>query len=278
MEYFTHRNLTDRIIQIVDRTKTAMYLVLGKDKACLIDTGSGIGSLREYVDGLTNLTYDVILTHGHVDHASGAYEFVDKNIYLHPEDKELMRVHTIFENRIDYMLHVMHEEVDEAVLIPQLDPERTKSLSHADRFDLGGLNLEIIHTPGHTRGICMVLIEEEKTILFGDGCGVSVMLLDEYATSVEEYYGVLRNLKSYESRYDNIIRNHGTFTSPKELLDNVIECCVCILNGTDDKFSAVGLPVHYDDAYFAKALDINTHGRVDGKQGNLAYRPEKINS
>lgn len=185
MEYFTHRNLTDRIIQIVDRSKTAMYLVLGKDKACLIDTGSGIGSLREYVDRLINLPYDVILTHGHVDHASGAYEFVDKNIYLHPEDKELMRVHTVFENRIDYMLHVMHEEVDEAVLIPQLDPEVTKPLSHADRFELGGLNLEIIHTPGHTRGICMVLIEDERTILFGDGCGVSVMLLDEYATSVE---------------------------------------------------------------------------------------------
>lgn len=92
MEYFTHERISKRIIRIVDISDTASYLVEGNEKACLIDTGSGIGSLRAYVDSLTNLAYDVVLTHGHVDHASGAWEFKDKKVYLHPEDRELMKV------------------------------------------------------------------------------------------------------------------------------------------------------------------------------------------
>lgn len=92
-------------------------------------------------------------------------------------------------------------------------------IAHGDIFDLGDVHVEIVYTPGHTRGMCMALIQEERTILFDDGCGVSVMLLDEYSTSVEEYLDVLKHLKKKEESHDYIIRNHGTFVSPKELLD-----------------------------------------------------------
>lgn len=276
MEYFTHERISRRMIRIVDITDTASYLVEGDDRACLIDTGSGIGSLRTYVDSLTSLPYDVILTHGHVDHASGAWEFRDKKIYLHPADLELMRVHTVFENRTGYVEHVKKIRIPEQDLVPQLEPESTLALADGDVFDLGNVHIEIIHVPGHTRGMCMVLIREERTILFGDGCGVSVMLLDEYSTSVEEYLEVLEKLKKREDSYDHIIRNHGTFVSPKELLDNVIECARLIVQGEDDRFPAMGLPVSYEDAYFAKAMKPDGHGRMDGKEGNIAYRPCKI--
>ena len=93
MKYFTHERISERIVRIIDISDTASYLVEGDERACLIDTGSGIGSLRTYVESLTSLPYDVILTHGHVDHASGAGEFEDKKIYLHPKDRELMKVH-----------------------------------------------------------------------------------------------------------------------------------------------------------------------------------------
>ena len=276
MEYFTHERISKRIIRIVDISDTASYLVEGNEKACLIDTGSGIGSLRAYVDSLTNLAYDVVLTHGHVDHASGAWEFKDKKVYLHPEDCELMKVHTVFDNRTGYVENVKKITIPEEDLIPQLDPAETLEIAHGDIFDLGDVHVEIVHTPGHTRGMCMVLIQEERTILFDDGCGVSVMLLDEYSTSVEEYLDVLKHLKKKEESHDYIIRNHGTFVSPKELLDNVIECAQLVIREEDDHVPAVGLPVYYEDAYFAKALKPNGHGRLDGKEGNLAYRPCKI--
>lgn len=43
------------------------YLVLGEEKALLIDTGKGVGSLRKLIDTLTNLPVILVNTHCHPD-------------------------------------------------------------------------------------------------------------------------------------------------------------------------------------------------------------------
>ena len=110
MTYFAHHWISDRIVRIVDAANTARHLVLGNERAMLIDTGDGIGSLRAYVVALTEVPYDVILTHGHVDHASDATEFADKRVYLHPADRHLMSYHTDSSRRIEYMRTGRHQE------------------------------------------------------------------------------------------------------------------------------------------------------------------------
>ena len=277
MEYFTNEKISDSIIRIRDITKTAIYLILGTKRACLIDTGTGIGDLREYVESLTDLPYDVILTHGHVDHASAAALFEDKAIYMHPLDRDLMKEHTEWSMRRVYAKHAKYcNEISDSELVPLYDSSKTIPLSDGQRFDLGNLSLEIIHTPGHTQGMCMVLIEEERKIIFGDGCGVNVMLLEQYATTVETYLTTLLKVKKYEDRYDRVLRNHGTCESEKDVLDNVTKCCDDVLNQCDDHMKASGLALDYDDAYYAKERDLNSRRRVDGKEGNLVYRLTKI--
>ena len=61
-----------------------MYLVEGRDQAALIDTGSGLGFLKAYVEKLTDKPILVLLTHGHVDHAMGAGEF--ETVYMNRAD------------------------------------------------------------------------------------------------------------------------------------------------------------------------------------------------
>ena len=51
------------------------YLVLGEDKAALIDTGNGIGDIKALVDRLTNLPVTVLNTHTHGDHIGGNHQF-----------------------------------------------------------------------------------------------------------------------------------------------------------------------------------------------------------
>ena len=45
----------------------AMYLVVGETRALVIDAGTGFCDLKGIVEGLTDLPYDVALTHGHPD-------------------------------------------------------------------------------------------------------------------------------------------------------------------------------------------------------------------
>lgn len=135
----------------------------------------------------------------------------------------------------------------------------------------GGLTIQIVAVPGHTPGMICPLLLEERTIIFGDACGVSVLLFDEFSSCVSEYRKSLLNLKQYEQQYDNIYRNHGLFWSPKELLNNVIECCDLILSGRDDH---APVSIHGYDLFAAKG--ISTDGsRADNKEGNIFYAPEK---
>lgn len=275
--YFTSENYSKHIIRIIGIDKTAAYLVEGTDKTCLIDTGMGAGSLKDYIEKQLNKKVDfVILTHGHLDHCGGIYEFKDLPIYLNHLDIEMGNESNSVENRFK-SLQKRGVELNEVQ--PNIDFSITKDLKDNDEFDLGEITLKAIYTPGHTHGMTMILVKEERTILFGDGCGVGVLLFLPYSTSVEEYKETLINLKKHEDEYDKIIRNHGTYQSEKDLLDNVIECCELILERKDDKADIYdALPMHVGEKglYYAKAIDPITHNRLDGKFGNICYSEDKI--
>ena len=52
-----------------------MYLIVGTERAALIDTGIGMGNLRATVEEITDLPVSVYNTHAHLDHAAGNNEF-----------------------------------------------------------------------------------------------------------------------------------------------------------------------------------------------------------
>ena len=277
MNYFTHEIINERLVRIKDLTTTACYLALGDKKTCLVDTCGGCGSLRDYVRDNFHKEVDlVILSHSHLDHAGGIYEFQDLPIYMNHEDIVLGNRDNTRKRRSD--MFAREGSVDDPDLImPNIDFNITIPLNDKDVLDLGGLSLEAIHTPGHTHGMTMILFRELRTILFGDGCGVGVLIYNDDSTSIEEYLESLLKVKEREDDYDYIIRNHGTCCSEKDLLDNVIECCRDILDGNDDHADVYdALPEGMEDVYYARAIDPISHNRLDGKFGNIAYSPKKI--
>ncbi len=284
MMLFTHEYVNDHIIRIRDISYTAVYVVIGKKQTVLIDTGIGIGSLKDYIETELQLHIDfVILTHGHLDHASGAIEFKDVPMYLHPLDRDLMVKHTSDkQERLRYTLDGFNRmkmtppPIEENEILDPLPVDGIKDLEDGMIFDIGDYHLKVIHTPGHTQGMCMILFVEDRIILFGDACGVGVLLIEDCCSSVESYLKTLQKVKAYECDYDHIIRNHGSCESPKELLDNVIEVCVDILADRDDKAPGYApIKTNYK-VYQAKAVDPLTHKRLDGKEGNIIYAVNKI--
>ncbi|MCC8168033.1 MAG: MBL fold metallo-hydrolase [Clostridiales bacterium] len=268
-EYFTSEKLTEHVTRIRDILGVGLYLVEGQDRACVIDTGHGLGNLRDYIETLTDKPVFVILTHGHVDHAGGAALW--EETWMSPLDEEVYREHSRLAFRRE---HFIHDEKTKDIPVEEYVPPRTEdfyALSDGKTFDLGGLTLECIAAPGHTPGMTMVLIREERMILFGDGCGLEVLLCFTSSSTVSEYYTTLEKIRQFEPYYDRIIRNHGTCESPKELLGNVIACCEDILAGTD---AAQKTSFHGQAALSAREID-EKHQRVDGKEGNILYTEDK---
>lgn len=55
--------------------ETISYLILGREKALLFDTGMGISDIRKVVEELTKLPVIVLNSHTHNDHVGGNWQF-----------------------------------------------------------------------------------------------------------------------------------------------------------------------------------------------------------
>lgn len=268
MEFFKKEKLSEHIYRIIGIDNVCCYLIVGNKKAALLDTGTGYGDIKAVIESITDKETIVILTHAHHDHMGGAGLF--NEVYMNLDD---MPVYNQFgsESHREFYAKEDAEKFNFTIdkLIPTYNGE-IKGIKEGDIFDLGGITIEMILVKGHTPGMMCPLIKEERTIIFGDACGVAVMLFDKNSSNVSEYRNSLLHLKTFENDYDTIYRNHGTFTSPKELLDNVIECCDLILAGKDDHQYS---PMHNIELYAAKKTGEN--GRIDGKEGNIFYALDK---
>ncbi len=68
MGEFAQTALRPHIIQIENTIGNCCTLVLGREKALLFDTMTGLGDLKGYVERLTDLPLTVVNSHGHFDH------------------------------------------------------------------------------------------------------------------------------------------------------------------------------------------------------------------
>ncbi len=274
--FFKSKKLSKHITEITDITMSRFFLIEGAQKALLVDTGVGLGAVKNYVDSLTNLPYNVICTHGHVDHVGGAVCFDE--IYLNEKDTDLLRFHTSIDMRFEYANNVAQElGLVKNENFPQGSVKKVKNISDGDIFDLGEVQAVIIASPGHTKGSVCVLIKQERAVVFGDTCNPLVYLFFEESCSVEQYKQSLLHIKEYDNMYDTVYKSHGPgAVIPKSTLDDCIEVCDDILQGKDDKipYDFGVLPTLKHRAVLAKKA-INTK-RCDGKTGNVVYDAKKI--
>lgn len=267
---FEHTKISPTTTRITAPGGELMYLAEGEEKAALIDTGSGLGFLRAYVEKLTDKPIIVLLTHGHVDHAMGAGEF--ETVYMNHVDDYIYEAHADMEFRRNG-LFLCPQSVEKEEIIPAKPLSEIRQMAGGDSFDLGKLHIDIYDLPGHTRGSVVMLLREERALLLGDACNYLTFLHEPYSTTVKEYKANLEALKPrVAGKFNTVYLSHGSGNGSTELIDGVIQVCEDIMNGkTDD------IPFGFKDSkgFLAKA-EKERDIRIDGGIGNIIYSKERI--
>lgn len=147
---------------VVGDLQTNCYIV-GDEKTkegVVIDPGGDPEDIEKVVqkEGL-KIKY-IILTHGHADHIAALTELKKKTnalILIHPADSDMLVDPT-------YNLSIF---TGQELVCPKAD----RFLDDGDKIKIGALELEVLHTPGHSPGGISLFVD--KMIFTGDAlfCG-----------------------------------------------------------------------------------------------------------
>lgn len=272
MVNFSEEIITPHLSRIRGLGDACMYFIKGSNRGILVDTAYGVGDLKGYIESIYDKPYDVVITHGHADHANGVDQW-DK-VYMNFNDLDIFKIKTDISLRRT-MLKRTVSNIDE---YPDSDFHvgfhgTWLPLNDNDVFDLGDLHVKTIYAPGHTQGMTVLLLQEERIMIFGDACGVFTFLFKPESSTVEGFKNTLAKLKKFEPLYDRVLRQHGTCESPKSILDENLEVANLILEKKDDH-----VPFEYlgEHVWMACKTDPKTGQRLDGKNGNIVYSLDKI--
>jgi endoribonuclease LACTB2 len=143
----------------------ACLYVKGKNRRVLIDAGMGPQNMAP----VKKLGIDLlVLTHCHIDHRLTRTEIPDVPVWCHEKEDVFLQDRDQFFTAMG----LKRSGLDLAGLFDfaqgVFDIEIAHRLTDGDRIDLGGVTLEIIHTPGHTPGHLAIFIPEHDLIFSGD--------------------------------------------------------------------------------------------------------------
>ena len=232
------------------------YLVIGEEKAALVDTGNGIGDIHGLIEELTDLPIIVVNTHAHADHTGANWAFDEVALYDHPRARNRLRGRT-------------HEEMgnflgDGMVWKPLpngFNPATYHSkpfkvthwLKEGDKIDLGGKELEIIHTPGHTPDSVSLLEKRERLLFTGDIFYQAPIYIYSLDSDINEFISSFR--KMVKADYDWAMPAHNEALVEKKVIESVLTAIESIKAGKAGTFKpgiANGIKVRrYDYPKFA---------------------------
>jgi glyoxylase-like metal-dependent hydrolase (beta-lactamase superfamily II) len=194
------------------------FLVEGTERAVLVDTGLGIADIGPAARQLTDKPILVVNTHSHSDHRGGNWRFTD--VAAHPLAAGTL-TGPVDKDQLAGYLEVAREqlaayqrarEADDrffhlftATTRPRPLPEDASRwavpggpaptpLADGERIGLGGRELTVLHTPGHSAD-SLCLLDERAGLLFA---GDTLITGDFWAhtpdTEIEVFAATLRRL------------------------------------------------------------------------------------
>lgn len=207
----TTTKLEDNMWMLEASDHTDMFLVEGKEKALLIDTGTKIKDLDTIVSHITSKPVMVVITHAHGDHAGNINYFPE--IWMHPADTVILRKG--YTGKIHFV-------------------------KDGDTFDLGGTQIEVRHMPAHTPGSIVLIDRKTGNCYSGDAFGSNHVWLQLKPLAPMQTY--VHSCKKMEALMDSgitkIYCGHYYYVKKpfdKSYITSMRELAEGLLNGTAPK-------------------------------------------
>ena len=268
---FQAEPITERIFRIHVPGNVCAFLAIGEEKAALIDTGYGVGSIKAYVKSLTDKPLIVILTHAHFDHVGGASEFDFS--YVPEKDLELTLAHSDKKARVQGLFANGVETTEEELTAP-LKREQLIPYQPEAEFELGGYTVKMLPLYGHTKGSHCALFIQDRVLLLGDACNSFAFLQIEGSAPIEEYRdGLIAFKEKYDDLYDTLIYSHPHNFGDKTIIDEMIRLCTDIL-APDYPYVDVEA-IYGTGVCMAKPID-EAYRNLDGTAANILYRKDYL--
>lgn len=180
------------------------YLILGSEKALLLDTGMGIGDIRALVLRLTDLPLTVVNSHSHFDHTGGNWQFDAVHLFDLPESVRLLTSGFTLPEDDENLSPKAYQYPGELWFDPaclKVRPCRVLPIREGHVFDLGGRTLRTIYTPGHSDDSIMLADDQNRLLFTGDTVYPAPLYAHLSQSNLETYAATIRNLAEQFTAY-----------------------------------------------------------------------------
>lgn len=160
------------------------YLIVGDERALLIDAGMKAHDIHPVLASLTPLPVTVIPTHLHFDHTNGLVNFPAAALVDLPETRADQKGELVQLKRHEFEWQNPPSFKVAEWIKPGAD------------IDLGGRKVQLLSTPGHTRSSVSFYLPDAKLLFTGDFIYPTTLFVFGPDSSLSDYLATIERLQS----------------------------------------------------------------------------------
>lgn len=241
LNFFSHEQISQRLWIFTEGYsmvhRFTIGVIIGDEKILVVDSGLGAtNNLRETIESVVGKTKPLICvcTHLHPDHAGSAKRF-----------DEAYCSHLDWPARSDFALNAQQRLTDlegfslnnaevlaygKTHMIENAD-STFKDIQDGDIFDLGGVQIEAVHVPGHSAGSMAFFNRAEKYVFTGDAINTDVRLRKLGRAGFKAYIEMLSRFIARVGEDVTLYPTHLPLAMDISIARNLIVICQDLLDG-----------------------------------------------